>query len=347
MFKYHEHMPIIEHEIRATPEFIDRAVDALAEAGLRADWSARPSDLGRAVPGTLTVDDGHVKHEFPALAVASASAGDVALLPHDERTILLADHISRTRAQQLKNRGWGGFLDSAGNSSLRAAGLTVEISGQRSESRMPTPPTTAPFTRAGLPVTFALLANHEHFGVTPTQRGLAEISGASLGTVNRVVRALRDRTPPFLEGRHNDITRPAALEREWISAYSAQQPVVWPDERFTSDIWASPRDLSEINLPPGALFGSEVAAAHLGASIRPAEAVIYVDGDSTRRELIRLGRLRKDENGTIRLRPALWRIPPAPTENQTVPRLLIRADLLLEDDPRTDEISAEFAGGRR
>lgn len=347
MFKYYEHMSIIEHRVRPTPAFVSRAVDALAEVGLRAVWSARPSDLGRAVPGTLTVDDGHVKHEFPTLAVASASAGDVALLPHDERTILLAAHVSRTKAQQLKDRGWGGFLDSAGNASLRATGLTVEISGRRRESRMPTPPTTAPFTRAGLPVTFALLANYEHFGVRPTQRGLAEISGASLGTVNRVVRALRDRTPPFLEGRRNDITRPAVLEREWISAYSAQQPVAWPDERFTSDIWTLPKDLSEIDLPPGALFGSEVAAARLGASIRPAEAVIYVDGDSTRRELIRLGRLRKDENGTIRLRPALWRIPPAPTENHTVPRLLIRADLLLEDDPRTDEISAEFAGGRR
>src|SRR5699024_12416547 len=94
----------------------------------------------------------------------------------------------------------------------------------------PAPATTAPFPRAGPPATFGLLAAHGLHGTIPTQRATAESSGVSLGTVNRVFRALRERTPPFLEGRHNDLTRPDVLEREWISAYSAQQPAAWPEE---------------------------------------------------------------------------------------------------------------------
>src|SRR5699024_5859380 len=194
----------------------------------------------------------------------------------------------------------------------------------------------------------ASLAAHDLHGTIPIQSATAESSGVSLGTVNRVFRALRERTPPFLEGRRNDLTRPDVLEREWISVYSAQQPAAWPEQRFTSDVWTIPDGIVNVPLPEGALFSSEVAAVRRGASIRPASVLIHVDRDDrTRKELIRHGRLRRDENGMIRLRPALWRIPPVPTEGQTVPRLLIRADLLLEDDPRTDEISAEFRGNDR
>lgn len=154
----------------------------------------------------------------------------------------------------------------------------------------------------------ASLAAHDLHGTIPIQSATAESSGVSLGTVNRVFRALRERTPPFLEGRRNDLTRPDVLEREWISVYSAQQPAAWPEQRFTSDVWTIPDGILNVPLPEGALFSSEVAAVRLGASIRPASVLIHVDGDDrTRKELIRHGRLRRDENGMIRLRPALWR----------------------------------------
>jgi hypothetical protein len=347
MFKYCEHMAIVEHRILDVPAFVERAVDRLAEAGLPADWAPTGGDGGRTVFGTVTVAPGGNAMEFSAVACTKVTAADLALLPHDARTVLITEHVSQVRAQQLKERGWGGYADSAGNASLRGKGVFVEITGRRGAPTASATAATAPYTRTGLPVTFALLTADEHFGTTPTQRALADSTGASLGTVNRVLRALRERTPPMLEGRRNELVRPEILEREWISAYSAQQPAAWPDERFTSDTWYKPTDLLEATLPPGALFSSEIAAARLGAPIRPASALIHIDGDRTRRELIRLGRLRKDDNGPIRLRPALWHNPPVPTAEQTVPRLLIRADLLLEDDPRTDEISAEFRGIER
>lgn len=348
MFKYPEHMATVEHRVLNVSAFVERAVDRLAEAGLLAHWAPTGDDGGRIVFGTLTVDPSGNVVQFPAVAVVSVTVADISLLPHDDRTILITEHVSSATAQQLKDRGWGGYADSAGNASLRSDGLFVEITGRRGGTRsVPTAAATAPYTRAGLPVTFALLANSELLDITPTQRALADSSGASLGTVNRVFRALRERTPPMLDGRHNDLTRPDIVEREWISAYSAHQPTAWPEERFASDLWNKPTDLLEVTLPPGAHFSSEIAAAKLGAPIRPATALIHIDDERTRRDMIRLGRLRKDENGPIRLRPAMWRIPPVPTEKQTVPRLLISADLLLENDPRADEIRAEFREAKR
>src|SRR5699024_6493652 len=78
-------------------------------------------------------------------------------------------------AQQLRERGWGGYADSAGNASLRGNGLFVDITGRRDTGPAAAVAATAPYTRAGLPVTFALLASAEHFVAAPTQR--AQLGG--------------------------------------------------------------------------------------------------------------------------------------------------------------------------
>ncbi|MDN6399502.1 MAG: type IV toxin-antitoxin system AbiEi family antitoxin, partial [Brachybacterium sp.] len=154
----------------------------------------------------------------------------------------------------------------------------------------------------------------------------------------------RERTPPMLDTR-NHVLRPAALEDEWVVAYSTAQPGAWPEERFTSDVWQDPSDLLQAALPPGALLGSEVAAARLGAPIRPAEALVRLPPEA-RREFIRQGRLRRAPDGLIRARPAFWKMPPEGTDG-LAPRPLLRADLLLEDDPRIDEIRAQLFGDAR
>ncbi|SMX78903.1 hypothetical protein BANT918_01087 [Brevibacterium antiquum CNRZ 918] len=344
MFNYSEHMRKLEHSDHRTPEFVGRAISHLGELGAHAEWTSHSDEDGRAVSGTLVISAEGRRHEFQALASTTVTKADVAMLPHDRKTILISEQVAPTRALQLKDHGWGGYADAAGNASLRADGLIIEITGKRSSGTIPVA-TAAPFTRAGLPVTYSLLTANEHFGITPSQRSLAASSGASLGTVNRVVRALRERTPSMLQGKHNQLPRASALEREWISAYTAMQPSIWPEERFTSTVWRTPAELLEASLPPNALLGSEAAAARLGAPIRPASVLIHFDGDTrARRELIQEGRLRRADDGLIRVRPAFWKFSPVPTFNQTAPRLLVRADLLLEDDPHIDEIRTEYFG---
>ena len=59
------------------------------------------------------------------MASATVSSAGLALLPHDEQTILLTRHVTPARAHALAERGWGEYVDSAGNASLRSPGLLV------------------------------------------------------------------------------------------------------------------------------------------------------------------------------------------------------------------------------
>src|SRR5699024_4368114 len=175
---------------------------------LRVDWEPAADDGRRTVSGALTSDIGDGVLQFPR---SGQRQGD-----HRRHRTASPRRTHHSLAQQLRERGWGGYADSAGNASLRGNRLFVEITGRRDTGPAAAVAATAPYTRAGLPVTFALLASAEHFVAAPTRRALADSSGASLGTVNRVLRALRERTPPTVEGRHNDLMRQETLDREWI-----------------------------------------------------------------------------------------------------------------------------------
>lgn len=320
---------------------VDAALARLAELDISASWQPRETISTRFASGVLLLQISTQGYEVPAIAGPAVSTTDLALLPHGPNTVLLTRTVSDARASALRREGWGGFVDTAGNASLRAAGHVIEIRGKRGA----TPgraPTAAPFTRSGIPVTFALLLGHAAERRT-TQRELAEQSGASLGTVNRVVRALRERTPSML-GPKNDLLHPDDLEDEWVAAYAAAQASAWPEERFSSALWDAPSDVLDVELPAGTLLGSELAAAQLGAPLRPSQALVHLPQEN-RSQLIRQGRLRASADGFVRVRPAIWASLPDGTGN-VAPRPLLRADLRLEDDPRIDEVRARLFGGR-
>lgn len=336
-------MARIEHRDRASDDTVSRALQRLEEAGVDAGWEQGEPLSGRAATGTLLIGSGEGSREFPAVVTPTINSADLTLIPHDRHTVLITAHVPAARAHPIMDRGWGGYLDTAGNASLRGPGVLIEITGKRAPEPVRIRKSSAPFTRAGLPVTLALLLAHEQ-GDAPLQRDLAAVSGASIGTVNRVVRALRDRTPAMTDAK-NRLLRPEALEDEWVSAYSALQPRAWPEERFSSDVWKTPQDLLGVELPESALIGSELAAESLRLPIRAGTALVHAP-EAARGDLIRLGRLRRADDGMVRLRPAFWPMP-LPVHDGIVPRALLRADLLLEDDPRIDEIQRQLGARSR
>lgn len=90
------------------------------------------------------------RHEFPAVASATVSSAGLALLPHDEQTILLTRHVTPARAHTLAERGWGEYVDSAGNASLRSPGLLIEIAGKRDPGTARAPSAAPPRVPASL-----------------------------------------------------------------------------------------------------------------------------------------------------------------------------------------------------
>lgn len=340
MFQYLERMALNERgEVEAV---LDAVLARLAEVDVSAQWQPEETISSRFTQGTLFLGTPTGSHEVPAVAGPTVSSTDLALLPHGPRTLLLTRAVSDARALALRSEGWGGYVDAAGNASLRTPAHVVEIRGKRG-ANPGRAPIAAPFTKTGIPVTFALLLAHQA-GRHPTQRELAEQSGASLGTVNRVVRALRERTPSML-GPKSDLLRPDDLEDDWVAAYAAVQASAWPEERFSSSLWSTPSDLLDVELPVGALLGSELAAVQHGASLRPSQALVHLPQEG-RSQLIRQGRLRASADGFVRVRPAIWASLPGGT-GAIAPRPLLRADLRLEDDPRIDELRSSLFGGRR
>src|SRR5699024_12497399 len=53
-------------------------------------------------------------HELPAVASPTVGPAELALLPHDERTVLLTRHLSAGRGEALAARGWESYPDASG-----------------------------------------------------------------------------------------------------------------------------------------------------------------------------------------------------------------------------------------
>ncbi|WP_169721432.1 type IV toxin-antitoxin system AbiEi family antitoxin [Brevibacterium album] len=193
-------------------------------------------------------------------------------------------------------------------------------------------------------MTFALLVAAAQ-GRHPSQRELAAWAQVSLGTVNRVLRALRSDAGGVRYGWQGQGISPEGREvlaQDWMRAYLRTQPAAWPAKRFESARWSSPADVLHADLPSGCAIGSELAASAAGAAIRPAGALIYVPEDAWG-AVLKSGRLRAAEAGMVELRTAFWS-PELLDGARCTPPLLTRADLLLEDDPRLDDVAAQMKG---
>ena len=315
---------------------IEEIERSLRELGIDAAWArlpgSRAGDMG--TDGHLRVRWDGGEHTFPVAVKPNARPALLDLAgPPPRGTILMTEHVNGNLADRLERSGWQGYADASGNVSLRAPGLLIRVTGQ--PGRATPPPPSLPFNPRGLPVTFAVLTSAVR-GETWTQRELARLTGSALATVNRVIQALvkSDHLTP-----DRQLIRPEVLRDQWTAAYLSIQPEAWPDETYSSSLWASPGDVLDADLPAGALIGSELAASRHGAPIRPTTALIHCPPTS-RQKLIAAGRLRRDPQGFITVRPAFW-APELVHGARTAPSFLVRADLLLEDDPRLTEIARD------
>ncbi len=310
-------------------------MDLLNQHGIDAGWLPESPSAAVGSEGHLRVRWGGAEHLFTAAVRPRTRPATIELAgapPQD--AILLTEHVTPKLATSLDRAGWSGYADASGNVLLRAPGLLVRIEG-RTPRRVVRPSTTLPFTRSGLPVTFALLVE-EARNAAWTQRDLARLTDSSLGTVNRVLTALR--ASGHLD-EHRRLRRPDELGYQWTAAYVAAQPEAWPDETYSSSRWNEVVDVLDAALPDGALLGAELAAFRHGSSVRPTTALIHCPPGG-RADLIRSGRLRHDSRGPIVVRPAFWTTELVQGA-RTAPPFLVRADLLLADDPRLTDIARD------
>jgi len=272
-------------------------------------------------------------------AVALATAKQQ-LQPFGRHGVLVAPYVTAELATHCREKLDLPFIDTVGNAYLRAPGLYVFVRGERPTRQVATAMGTAGRgTPTALRVVFAFLCRPELLNAP--YRDIVAAAGVALGAVGWVFFDLQARG--YVVGGTRKRTRrllePGRLLEEWVTTYPLKlRPKLTPD-RFRApdpDWWQKAR------LPAGALWGGEVAAARLTGDLKPATWTIYID-PATRRPgiagLVREYRLRADPHGELEILDTFWHFPPAPTQPDLVPPLLVYADLVATLDPRNLEIA--------
>lgn len=255
--------------------------------------------------------------------------------------LLVAPRITPEIADQCRQLGVQ-FIDTHGNAYLHAPGLLVWVKGQRAgpggDDAVAATDTARGGTAAALRVVFALLCRPPLLNAA--YREINQAAGVSLGAVGGVFADLGRRG--YLLGAKARGGRRWLERRRLIDEWAAQYPVTLRPRlnprRFQGPGMDGWRRIDVAR--HGMQWGGEAAADRLTGHLRPARLTLYGQPESLRQNLARLvaeHKLRADPQGNIEVLEAFWNLPPDPGQPDTVPPLLVYADLLASLDPRNLE----------
>ena len=255
--------------------------------------------------------------------------------------ILIAPYLTPELADQCRQKLDLNFIDTAGNTYIRAPGLFVFVRGQRAPGHQ----AAAMGSRRGgtataLRVLFALLGKPAL--VNAPYRDIVTAAGVALGAVGWVFFDLQQRgyITGGLRNRDRRLLERTRLVDEWVTNFPIKlRPKLNPRRFHAPD----PGWWRQARLEPGARWGGEVAAARLTNYLKPAASTIYLapqHGGDALTTLVKRHRLRADPNGNIEVLDAFWYFEHSQgTPSDLVPPLLVYADLMATLDPRNLEVA--------
>jgi hypothetical protein len=128
------------------------------------------------------------------------------------------------------------------------------------------------------------------------------------------------------------------LLNEWVTNYPIKLRPKLNPKRFQAPDpdWWREIDITDYE----AEWGGEVAADKLTHYLRPTNATVYMRPEHFRENLTKLvakAKLRGAPDGNVEILEAFWSFPPAAAMPDTVPPLLVYADLMATMDPRNFE----------
>lgn len=235
--------------------------------------------------------------------------------------LLVTRYANPVMAEELRQNGIE-FIDTAGNAFIDRDPVHIFVKGNKLREKPGRTAVKRIFKAAGLKMIYAFLCDPGL--VEKTYRDIAAGAGVALGTVDRIMRELKELGFILDLGKQGfRLVRKEDLLQRWVIAYPEQfrpklvlgcykgEPGWWEKKRL---------------LPKLAQWGGEVAAERITQYLKPELITIYTDPKHLNKVLLE-NKLRQDEVGNVEVLERFWK-QNANRPEETVPPLLIYTDLL-------------------
>jgi len=326
---------------------LDAAMTALRNQGLDAEVTARDVPLRathRRVDALarLGVDGRTVEYLIeakrrltPATLGATLAQLDQ-LRAHDNRPqVLVTDYVTPPLAEQLKVMNTQ-FADAAGNAYLRLPGMLVWVTGKKPQGTVTGDRIPRAFQPTGIKLLFGLICQPE-LAAAP-YREIADKTGTALGTINWVMRDLRELGFLTVLKRVRRLHATKRMLDEWALAYARTLRPKLLIGRYrapTLQDWQQWQPEKE-----GALWGGEPAAALLTQYLRPGILTFYtkkIPGRMILDHKLTTATHQMTDDYIVEIRNKFWDFDVPMDKPHIVPPTLVYADLLATGDGRCIE----------
>lgn len=255
---------------------------------------------------------------------------------HANEMLLVAPHITEEMADKCKELNLQ-FIDTVGNAYIDRPGLFVLIKGQRPNEafKLDRPEGKRAVTPTNLRVVFALLCKPALLNAT--YRDLKEAAEVALGTIGWVFFDLDERGYTARDKKNRVLLERQKLIQEWVTNFPIKLRPKLNARKFSAPNpeWWKTVDVRQY----GAQWGAEIAAEKLTGYLRPQTCTIYFHGKEKQKNITRMVveyKLKADPFGDIEVMDAFWDFKNDQL-TETVPPILVYADLLATLDPRNFE----------
>lgn len=252
---------------------------------------------------------------------------------HADNRLLVAPRITEEMADKCKELDLQ-FIDTIGNAYLKRPGLFVFIKGQRPNEtfKLDRPEGKRAVTPTNLRVVFTLLCKPAL--LNGTYRDIKDAAEVALGTIGWVFFDLDERGYTVGDKNKRVLLERQKLIQEWVTNYPIKLRPKLNVKKFRAidPDWWHKLDVKQYD----AQWGAEVAAAKLTGYLRPQTCTIYFHGNEKQKNITKMvveNKLKADPFGDIELIDAFWDFKDEQLA-ETVPPILIYADLLATLDPR-------------
>lgn len=241
---------------------------------------------------------------------------------------VIARHVNTEMAEELRQNGLE-FIDTAGNAFINQPPVYIFIKGNRPPEIIGPATVKRAFKAAGLRMIYGFMCNP---GLEKkTYREIATATGVALGTVNWIMKELKELGFLIDMGKLGmKLMQKENLLQRWVTAYPEQLRPKQHLGRYRGEPgWWQQKRLD----PQRAQWGGEVAAARLTQYLKPELITIYATAQHLNQLLLE-NRLKTDITGDVEILERFWRPADTKQHEDLVHPILVYADLLATGNQR-------------